>query len=68
MKVGDRVRLAHFHGSCTDEARGAEKCVGIVKSIEIDPDPMIITRCIEVLWDDGVSWHFPQRLIMENEE
>jgi hypothetical protein len=68
MKVGDKVRLSHFHGSLTDHCRASRADVGVIKSIEEEPEPNVLTRCIEVLWDDGISWHFRHRLILESEE
>jgi hypothetical protein len=40
----------------------------VIKSIEEGPEPNVLTRCIEVQWDDGISWHFRHRLILESEE
>jgi hypothetical protein len=68
MKVGDKVRLAHFHGSTTDQSRASRADIGVIKSIEEEPDPNALTRCIEVLWNDGIGWHFRHRLILESEE
>jgi len=69
VKVGDRVSLGHFHGSRTDYKRASEAHIGVIKSIEEEPEPNVHTRCVEVQWSDGgVSWHFKYRLVMENEE
>jgi hypothetical protein len=68
MKVGDKVHLSHFHGSLTDHYRASRTDVGVIKSIEEEPEPNVLTRCIEVLWDDGIGWHFRHRLISEREE
>ena len=68
MKVGDKVRLTHFHGSTGDQILAESEAVGIIKSIEEEPEPNVLTRCVEVQWNDGISWHFRHRLILEDEE
>ena len=69
VKVGDIVSLGHFHGSRTDYKRASEAHIGVIKSIEEEPEPNVHTRCVEVQWSDGgVSWHFKYRLVMENED
>jgi len=71
MKVGDKVHLLASHSSYGDKELAAGRYVGVIKSIEPDPDPKIITRCVEVLWADadppGISWHFPGSLEVLNE-
>ena len=68
MKVGDKVRLAHFHGSTGDQILAESGAAGVIKSIEEEPEPNVLTRCVEVQWNDGISWHFRHSLILENEE
>ena len=68
MKVGDKVRLAHFHGSTGDQILAESGAAGVIKSIEEEPEPNVLTRCVEVQWNDGISWHFRHRLILDNEE
>jgi len=68
MKVGDKVRLAHFHGSTGDQILAESGDTGVIKSIEEEPEPNVLTRCVEVQWSDGISWHFRHNLILENEE
>lgn len=68
MKVGDKVRLAHFHGSLTDHYRASRTDVGVIKSIEEALELNVLTQYIEVLWDDGISWHFRHMLVLESEE
>jgi len=68
MKVGDKVRLAHFHGSTGDQILAESGAAGVIKSIEEEPEPNVFTRCVEVQWNDGISWHFRHSLILENEE
>ena len=65
MKVGDKVRLAHFHGSTGDQVLAESGAAGVIKSIEEEPEPNVLTRCVEVQWSDGISWHFRHRLILE---
>jgi len=68
LKVGDKVRLAHFHGSTGDQILAESGATGVIKSIEEEPEPNVLTRCVEVQWNDGISWHFRHSLILENEE
>jgi hypothetical protein len=68
MKVGDKVRLAHFHGSTGDQILAESGAAGVIKSIEEEPEPNVLTRCVEVQWNDGISWHFRHRLILENDQ
>ena len=55
MKVGDKVRLAHFHGSTGDQILAESGAAGVIKSIEEEPEPNVLTRCVEVQWNDGIS-------------
>ena len=77
MKVGDKVRLAHFHGSTGDRILAESGATGVIKSIEEEPEPNVLTRCVEVQWDDEACLEiatdlFPEtvgayRRIRENE-
>ena len=71
MKVGDKVHLLTSHGSCGDQEFVAGRHVGVIKDINPDHDPTVLTRCVEVLWPDtetpGISWHFLCSLVLAEE-